>query len=100
MNVNHYLSGRDRHVGSTRITYPEKQTHKKHKMNKQIKEVMNRCGLYLPVNNPEVFDKELEFFVETLMKDLIEGLINTYNPDDNLPITEIKCFVESRYKDK
>ena len=41
-------------------------------MNERIKELIERCGLYLAPDNPEVFDKELEFFAELIVRECAE----------------------------
>ena len=38
-------------------------------MNQQIKEIVDRVGLYLPTDNQDVLDKELEFFAETIVNE-------------------------------
>jgi hypothetical protein len=38
-------------------------------MSEQIKEFIDRCGIYLAPDNSEVFEKELEFFAELIIKE-------------------------------
>ena len=46
-------------------------------MNQRIKQIIDRCGLYLAPDNPEVLEKELEFFAEEIVREcmLICGAI-------------------------
>jgi len=41
-------------------------------MNERIKQIIDICGLYLPPDNPEVLEKELEFFAESIVKKCAE----------------------------
>jgi hypothetical protein len=43
-------------------------------MNERIQELIERSGLYLAPDNPEVFDKELEFFAELIVRECIKSL--------------------------
>ena len=38
-------------------------------MNERIKQIIDICGLYLAPDNPEVLEKELEFFAELIVRD-------------------------------
>jgi len=41
-------------------------------MNERIQELIERSGLYLAPDNPEVFDKELEFFAELIVRECVD----------------------------
>ena len=41
-------------------------------MNERIKEIIDRCGLYLAPDNPEVLEKELEFFAEEIVREWMD----------------------------
>ena len=38
-------------------------------MNERIKQIIDICGLYLSPDNPEVLEKELEFFAELIVRE-------------------------------
>ena len=39
-------------------------------MNERIKQIIDICGLYLAPDNPEVLEKELEFFAELIVLEM------------------------------
>lgn len=41
-------------------------------MNKRIKELANKAGLYIAYDNREVTDKELEFFAELIIQECVD----------------------------
>jgi hypothetical protein len=60
-------------------------------MNERIKQIIDICGLYLPPDNPEVLEKELEFFAEFIVKECMEVASPNYmdTPEDSAYYVEL-----------
>jgi len=69
-------------------------------MNEQIKELIKQMDqAETPTGGGAftLYDTDLEYFAELIVRDLIHSMIKRYGDDDELPIQEIKLFVKEHF---